>query len=92
MSTKDGKMETRMFLCFHVKNLHESTKTCMYFLHLELTFTPHYIITDKGLLMYMICVLTSSHCAYSANYSNNCVIIICMNIGHDLQFESRVCV
>ena len=21
----------------------------MYFLHLELTFTPHYIITDKGL-------------------------------------------
>ena len=22
----------------------------MYFLHLELTFTPHYIITDKGLL------------------------------------------
>ena len=29
-----------------------STKTCvsMYLLHLELTFTPHYIITDKGLL------------------------------------------
>ena len=22
----------------------------MHFLHLELTFTPHYIITDKGLL------------------------------------------
>ena len=22
----------------------------VYFLHLELTFTPHYIITDKGLL------------------------------------------
>ena len=22
----------------------------MYFLYLELTFTPHYIITDKGLL------------------------------------------
>ena len=25
-------------------------KTCMYFLHLVLTFTPHYIIMDKGLL------------------------------------------
>ena len=47
-------METRMFLCLHVTNLHESTKTCvsMYFLHLVLTFTHHYIIkeTDKGLL------------------------------------------
>ena len=31
--------------CKH-KNIHVS----MYFLHLELTFTPHYIITDKGLL------------------------------------------
>ena len=25
-------------------------RVSMYFLHLELTFTPHYIITDKGLL------------------------------------------
>ena len=24
-------METCMFLCFHVKSLHESTKTCMVF-------------------------------------------------------------
>ena len=32
-------METRMFLCFHAN-----------FLHLEFTFTPHYIITDKSLL------------------------------------------
>ena len=29
-------------------------RVSMYFLHLELTFTPHYIITDKGLMyMYM---------------------------------------
>ena len=42
-------METRMFLCLHVKNLHESTETCMFFLHLELTFIPYYIM-DKGLL------------------------------------------
>ena len=25
-------------------------RVSMYFLHLELTFTPHYIIMDKGLL------------------------------------------
>ena len=35
-------METRMFLNMRVS---------MYFLHLELTFTPHYIIMDKGLLI-----------------------------------------
>ena len=23
-------METRMFLCLHVKNVHESTKTCVF--------------------------------------------------------------
>ena len=97
-------METRMFLCLHIKNLHatligravtrsqtslgvrakfrlgfragydvfqmyavlistnqiralkslrdrsKNMRVSMYFLHLELTFTPHYIITDKGLL------------------------------------------
>ena len=52
-------MEARMFLCLHVKNLHESTKTC---LHLELTFTPHYIITDKGLLTYLGVYLLTDHC------------------------------
>ena len=26
-------------------------RVSMHFLHLELTFTPHYIITDKGLLL-----------------------------------------
>ena len=45
-------METCMFLCLQVKNVHEITKTCvsMYFLHLEVTITPHYIITDNDLL------------------------------------------
>ena len=28
---------------------HKNMRVSMYFLHLELTFTPHYIITDKGL-------------------------------------------
>ena len=38
------------FLTWKHKNMHVS----MYFLHLELTFTPHYIIMDKGLLIYNI--------------------------------------
>ena len=29
---------------------HKNMRVSMYFLHLVLTFTPHYIITDKGLL------------------------------------------
>ena len=46
-------METRMSLCFHVNFLtckDKNMRVSMYFLHLELTFTSHYIITDKGLL------------------------------------------
>ena len=31
-------------------------RVSMYFLHLVLTFTPHYIITDKGLLSLYSCV------------------------------------
>ena len=42
-------METRMFLCLHVYCKHKNMRVSMYFLHFELTFTPHYIITDKGL-------------------------------------------
>ena len=40
------------FCAFTLKILHESTKhACFHvFLHLELTFIPHYIITDKRLL------------------------------------------
>ena len=40
-------METHMFLCLQVKKLHKSTKTCvsMYFLHLELSLTPHNKLT-----------------------------------------------
>ena len=33
----------------------------MYFLHLVLTFTPHYIITDKGLLFMHIHTHTHTH-------------------------------
>ena len=40
-------MEIYMFLCLHVKNVHKSTKTSMYFLHLVLTFTSHFIIMSR---------------------------------------------
>ena len=46
-------METRMFFVLSCKFLtckHKNMRVSMYFLHLELTFTPHYIIMDKGLL------------------------------------------
>ena len=42
-------------MCFDVVFLYESIRTCLftyvflYFLHLVLTFTPHYIIMVKGL-------------------------------------------
>ena len=42
-------MQTHTFLCLLVKNLHENMHVSMYFLHLVLTFTPHYIIMVKGL-------------------------------------------
>ena len=45
-------METRMF-CVYLLKIYikaQNMRVSMYFLHLELTFTPHYIITDKGLL------------------------------------------
>ena len=38
-------LSCKFLTCKH-KNMHVS----MYFLHLEFAFTPHYIITDKGLL------------------------------------------
>ena len=35
---------------------HKNMRVFMYFLHLEHTLPPHYIITDKGLLFYLILV------------------------------------
>ena len=43
-------------MCFDVVFLYENIQTCLFtyvflhFLHLVLTFTPHYIIKVKGLL------------------------------------------
>ena len=40
----------------------------MYFLHLVLTFTPHYIITDKGLLQRTSMKLYDIICENNASY------------------------
>ena len=61
-------VETRMFLCLLVKNSHVSTKTCMYFLHLVLTFTPHYII--MLLLLKSLFMTFTSQPLLATNYSD----------------------
>ena len=45
-------MKVGMFLCFHVNFKHESTKTCMIPCKFPFSayFSPHYLITVKGLL------------------------------------------
>ena len=71
MSTKWRKIQANM--CFDVVFLYENMGTCLFtpvFLHLVLTFTPHYIIMVKGLLVHMrICAL--SMCNIEHN-SQNC--------------------
>ena len=37
--------------CEFLKSKHKNMHVSMYFLYLVLNFTPHYIITDKGLLL-----------------------------------------
>ena len=45
-----GNMHVFVLSCQFVTCKHKNMRVFMYFLLLELTFTPHYIITDKGLL------------------------------------------
>ena len=45
-----GNMHVFVLSCKFLTCKHKNMRVSMYFLHLELTFTPHYIITDKGLL------------------------------------------
>ena len=46
-------------MCFDVVFLYKNIRTCLftyvflYFLHLVLTFTPHYIIMVKGLFIFI---------------------------------------
>ena len=46
-----GNMHVFVLLCKFVTCKHKNMHVSMYFLHLVLAFTPHYIIiiTDKGL-------------------------------------------
>ena len=43
-------MHVFVLSCEFVTSKHKNMRVSMYFLYLVLTFTPHYIITDKGLL------------------------------------------
>ena len=48
-----GNMHIFVLSCEFVMSKHKNMHVSMYFLYLVLTFTPHYIITDKGLLYYV---------------------------------------
>ena len=43
-------MHVFVLSCEFVMSKYKNMRVSMYFLYLVLTFTPHYIITDKGLL------------------------------------------
>ena len=45
-----GNTHVFVLSCKILTRKHKNMRVSMYFLHLVLTFTPHYIITDKGLL------------------------------------------
>ena len=73
-------METCIFVltCKFLTSKHKNMHVSMYFFHLELTFTPHYIITDKGLLHELIGV----HIIYrSAELINNIVCFLQQAVG-----------
>ena len=45
-----GNTHVFVLSCEFLTSKHKNMRVSMYFLYLVLTFTPHYIITDKGLL------------------------------------------
>ena len=56
-----GNMHVFVLSCKFLTCKHKNMHVSMYFLHLELTFTLHYIITDKGLFSTAIQSLSSMH-------------------------------
>ena len=52
-----GNTHVIVLSCKFLTCKHNNMRVSMYFLHLVLTFTPHYIITDKGLLFIHECLL-----------------------------------
>ena len=48
-----GNTHVFVLSCEFVTSKHKNMRVSMYFLHLELTFTPHYIITDIRTITYI---------------------------------------
>ena len=62
-------------VCFDVVFLYENIRTCLFtyvFLHLVLTFTPHYIIMVKGLL----CVGKHSCSSQTPRKGSNPILLV----------------
>ena len=66
-----GNMHIFVLTCYKSTRKHKNMHVSMYFLHLVLTFTPHYIITDKGLLQ------TCNH-LFKAFLPQSCYLSICV--------------
>ena len=62
-----ANMHVFVLSCQFVTCKHKNMHVSMYFLHLVLTFTPHYIITDKGILQTNLCSMP-----YPASIRKNC--------------------
>ena len=52
-----GNTHVFVLSCKFLMCKHKNMRVSMYFVHLELTFTPHYIITDKGSRMSHNCTI-----------------------------------
>ena len=58
-------------------------RVSMYFLHLELTFTLHYIITDKGLVRVSDCyvIFISPDLEQPISQTEDCIVDIYQNFA-----------
>ena len=78
-----GNTHVIVLLCKFLTCKHKNMYVSMYFLHLVLTFTPHYIIMDKGLL-------GIDYGGHIILY-NCCVCILCMYVHLLSAFCAAVC-
>ena len=62
-----GNMHVFVLSCKFLTSKHKNIRVSMYFLHLVFTFTPHYIITDKGLLL-LVQEFPTHTCAHVGTY------------------------
>ena len=56
-----GNTHVFVLSCKFLTCKHKNMRVSMYFLHLDLIFTPHYIITDKGLLTLLVTICGTPH-------------------------------